>query len=584
MSVITIGRQGTSVAILSAIFVWGCHDCTRNFLCPSIDGAASTSSTGEGGSGGSGGASGSGGTGGGYVCPDDPSDGEVRQECGIWVSATHGDDQNGGTQAAPVKTITAAIVLARNGPVKRIYACGEEYPEPVALPAGISLFGGFYGCNGEGAWIYELSNSRATLSATPGVHVLTLLEGDARSLIAEVNIVAADAIEPGGSSIAVFAPEQAKAEFRRSKIIAGNGADGMDGEPGNFYAFAAQQGLPGLDGAGACMWDLAEGGAEVALQCESGGVTKGGKGGFGGDMVAGPGGEGAQPPDPNDLGYGLGGKPESGAPGSACTGGMQGAQGEKGADGAGAPAGDLGRITPDGHYVGVTGTDGEPGKPGQGGGGGGGARGKAQACGAQPAGGASGGSGGTGGCGGRGGKGGQAGGSSIGIAARRDRDRRDPQCAGLLGQWWQRWKRGCFATGRARGRSRTRWAGRWRPEWGQGRLWRWARGAGRQRRQRRRRARRSLGRFCRDPRLVRRRSRSQARDWRRWAGRNRGRHERRRRCARSKGQKLRVRAVAKASDGESPLHPSGAFAHAVIRSTVGGSWILKGVVRFRGHF
>src|SRR5262249_11745131 len=66
-----------------------------------------TSSTSAGGTGGSGGTA--------PMCPDDPADGPVSEECGIWVSASLGNDENAGTQAAPVKSLAHAIELAKQG-------------------------------------------------------------------------------------------------------------------------------------------------------------------------------------------------------------------------------------------------------------------------------------------------------------------------------------------------------------------------------------------------------------------------------------------------------------------------------------
>lgn len=424
MMTTVVKRWAALVAALGAILVGalGCdNDCASVFRCPSIDNTSSATSSGTGASGGASGSAGSAGTGGGYACPEDPSDGEVREECGIWVSATRGDDMNPGTQAAPVKTIATAIALTM-GPLKRIYACGEEYAERVALPAGVSLFGGFSGCSGAGAWTYQENAARAMISGPPDVPALWLLEGDYKhtSLIAEVVIKSPDAKEPGGSSIAVFAPELSRAEFRRCDIQAGKGADGTDGDPGNHNALPAQSGLVGMDGSDACLMDPGKGGVAPFFQCEDGTQTIGGKGGSGGEMLAEGGEDGFPAPNMNPQGYGAGGKGEDPAQGTACTGGINGAQGQKGEDGLGGP-GDLkhmGQITLDGHYIGVAGTDGTPGAPGQGGGGGGGSRGKLAVCGAAPPGGAGGGSGGTGGCGGRPGRGGQAGGSSFGIAAR----------------------------------------------------------------------------------------------------------------------------------------------------------------------
>jgi hypothetical protein len=413
-----LGRRTVCWAVLITIAsaLVGCDDsCRTYFTCkdlviPSIVSGASGTG-GDGGIGGTGGMSGTGGTDGGYACPEDPSDGEVREECGVWVSATHGDDTNAGTQTAPFKTIAAAIEAAKIG-TKRIYACGEEYLEAVALPAGVSLFGGFWGCSGPGRWFYEEKAARAIISGPPDVPALTLQEGVETSLLAEIVVKAPDAKEPGGSSIAVFALDDAKADVRRSRFQAGNGADGADADPDNHNALPAQDGADGHPGFDACQMNPAVGGAPTFVVCEDGSSSTGGEGGKGSDMSPTDGAPGF-PQDPNQPGQGAGGKAENGL---ACTAGIGGAQGQKGVDGLGGFAD--GRLTKDGRYIGADGGDGKAGTPGQGGGGGGGALGTAMFCGLMPPGGGSGGSGGSGGCGGRGGKGGQAGGSSFGIAAR----------------------------------------------------------------------------------------------------------------------------------------------------------------------
>ena len=426
----TMATWVSSGAMIGAVLLGapGCdRSCGTVFRCPLTDetgGAAGTGGTGgseptggggSGGMAGTGGMAGSGGTVEGYTCPDDPSDGEVREECGVWVSVAHGNDLNEGTQSAPVQTLAAAIKLAAEpGATRRVYACGEVYEGPVHLPAGISLFGGFTGCDGAGKWIYKETEARATILGVPDSPALVLLEGNDESLLAEVEIQAPDATLPGGSSIGVFAPKLAKARFRRSLFLIGDGVDGLDGEPGDPLGMAAPLGLDGAPGADACTMDPGQGGPAPALQCD-GGVTAGGKGGNGGAIAAGSGGDGVVPPSPNTFGYGKGGEGEGTGLEPACTSGSGGAQGENGEDGLGAPYGANGQITLDGRFIGAPGADGTPGKPGQGGGGGGASIGKAAVCAGSPEGGAGGSSGGTGGCGGRAGKGGQAGGSSLGI-------------------------------------------------------------------------------------------------------------------------------------------------------------------------
>src|SRR5262245_9631474 len=77
--------------------------------------AGSSGSTASGGAGGSGGVS---------VCPDDPADGPVSEECGIWVSGFLGSDANPGTQADPVATLQRAFDIAVQNGKGHVYACG----------------------------------------------------------------------------------------------------------------------------------------------------------------------------------------------------------------------------------------------------------------------------------------------------------------------------------------------------------------------------------------------------------------------------------------------------------------------------
>lgn len=344
------------------------------------------------------------------ACPEDPADGPVAEHCGVWVSSTLGQDSGPGTQEAPVQTLAKAIALAQAGS-GRIYACGETYAEPVSLPSGISLFGGF-DCGHD--WAYTGLSHRARIVPAPGFIALTFLEGDEPSMIGDIEARSADAVEPGASSIAVLILDQTRGVLRRADIFAGNGADGQDGADGDHNGFPAKEGVWGKGGADACTADAGMGGDFVALDCGDGSSSTGGAGGDGTEQLAGNGADGLPVVEQDEYGYGAGGKGESAAP--TCTGGQSGMQGASGEHGT--PDANNGEITREGQVLGGDGGDGTAGLPGQGGGGGGASLGKASCGVGSPTGGAGGGSGGSGGCGGRSGKGGQAGGSSIGIAAR----------------------------------------------------------------------------------------------------------------------------------------------------------------------
>jgi len=345
---------------------------------------------------GSAGTAGGSGTSTGSSCPDDPADGDVDGTCGVWVSAILGDDTNPGTQDAPVRTLQRGVDLAPGG---HVYACAETYFEEVRLPAGTSLHGGWFCQNG-----WKQTDKRATIAPVHDVIPLRLIKGDGTSLVTDIVARAADAANPGGSSIATWADDGADVELRRVELRAGDGAPGANGEHGGLQP--ATSGTAGFGGNAACTAPIGEGGLPPATACDDG-TSVGGEGGDGSEAAAQPGGEGT----PN-YGAGKGGLGEEASP--VCTAGTDGAAGISGLDGAGAAAG--GNLTLEG-FVGPAGSPGTPGKVAQGGGGGGASYGNA-GCGLAPHGGAGGGSGGAGGCGGKPGAGGQGGGASIAIASR----------------------------------------------------------------------------------------------------------------------------------------------------------------------
>ncbi|CAN96255.1 PE_PGRS family protein [Sorangium cellulosum So ce56] len=365
--------------------------------------------------------------------PPDPCEGEpgtapALDECGVFVSASSGNDRHPGTKDAPVKTLQHAIGLAAHGrshgeePTRRVYACGGEFAEKITLPSGVDVWGGRL-CDG-GDWSYEGSfggPDHPTIIAPPGGIPLRILgeEGtalaadDTTSVIAGVRVVAADASAPDHkSSIAVILSTGARAIVQNSVIVAGNG---KDGEPGkDAPSFRANAGLLGNDGTNACTADSPTGALAVVTVCDDGIESTGGDGGDGGLESGGDGAPGQPRPAENPEGNGLGG---TGAGSARC------GDGENGMDGPDAGRADgavgAGYLTEDG-WMGIRGDDGKKGGVGQGGGGGGGSKSRG-AMGACPAGrpqaGAGGGSGGSGGCGGLGGKGGGYGGSSIGVVA-----------------------------------------------------------------------------------------------------------------------------------------------------------------------
>jgi hypothetical protein len=343
------------------------------------------------------------------LCDGDPITAPALDECGVFVSASSGDDSNPGTKGAPVKSLQHAIGLAASGrdhgeaPTRRVLACGGTFEEEITLPSGVDLWGSRL-CNDGGDWSYEWSGfgpNASTVIAPPARIPVRVLGGDdagiagddATSVIFGVRAVAADAsASDGKSSIAMILSSGARAILRDSQIIAGNG---KDGEPGkDAHSEPANGGVVGNDGADACTADVAMGALPVVTVCDDGIESTGGPGGYGGLESGGDGAAGQPLPAENTEGKGLGG---TGAGSARCSVGEDGKDGLDGGRAVGAMG--IGQLTMDG-WIGVRGEDGKKGGVGQGGGGGGGSRsrGAMTACpGGRPQAGAAGGSGGSGG-------------------------------------------------------------------------------------------------------------------------------------------------------------------------------------------
>lgn len=338
----------------------------------------------------------------------------VEASCGVFV-ASAGNDGDDGTPDAPVKTLARALELAGKAD-RRVYACAEEFPEAVELPAGTLLYGGLDCKDG---WRYVGATSKTTLAAPADVIGMRFMAGAGTTHVEDVDVKAADAVAEGGSSIAALAEEGVSVALTRCELVAGNGKNGADGQtPVDPIGpeDPSHMSIVGVNGNAVCTGNTGTGNPggpgkqnelcpTVPLSDGGTALVFGGTGGKG-SVDAPESGEGGQPlPDSNPDGFGLGGKGETVTP---CQEGNNGLPGASGAPGPGASDVDLGAL----NASGLQGADGQPGlqgMPGQGGGGGGGAKGKMNCNGA------SGGGGGAGGCGGNGGGGGKSGGASIAL-------------------------------------------------------------------------------------------------------------------------------------------------------------------------
>jgi hypothetical protein len=396
--------------ISAAVYLTGCFrfdlDCELNPIleCGSwtpkgTGGASSSSSSGSG----TGGVPAS--------CEGDPTNdaGIIRDDCFAFASASPATGGKG-TKASPFASLQEAIDAVKNDG-RRVLACADQpFAEEIVVPAGVEVVGGF-DCT---AWGWT-DAARTTIAPGAGKLPLKLTSGTGTTVLRSLGAVAANAVNPGASSIAAIIDGGAgmplSVELSRCDFSAGKGAAGAKG---NAPVGTGEDGAPGNPGNPGCS-DVNDvlGGSSKDHVC-GGDSSQGGGGGIGNASVisAGDGSAGKQPPTVMGPAgeNGEAGKGEQGA--FTCKPGGTGAIGAEGDPGAGAAG--IGTIDAKG-FVGATGAAGtSAGTPGQGGGGGGGA--KAGHCMGQPTfSGPSGGSGGSGGCGGLPANGGGFGGSSIGI-------------------------------------------------------------------------------------------------------------------------------------------------------------------------
>ncbi|KYG03027.1 hypothetical protein BE21_53670 [Sorangium cellulosum] len=405
------GRRGRTRLRSVALIVLGCgsasagagcsyaEDCARSFTCHPLPGEMPPSLPAS-------------------PCDGDPATSPAKDGCGVFV-ARHGDDASDGTREAPVRTLRRAVEKAAEpGGTRRVYACAEDFEEAVVLPSGVAIWGG-RDCGAE-AWTWGGGESFTGIAPEPGRVPLTVeaRQESRTSLVFGVRLTAADAVRPSGSSVGMLVGEGAAVEVVSSEILAGDGADGADGESApQGEPWRAPDGAGGQKGGDGCLADWTEGAPPVMSVCEDGTTSVGGAGGDC-DVAAGGDGEpGAPAPEPGSIDNGERGK--GGA--MTCTPGEKGGDGAPGANGVGGGLGpeerlNYGSISARG-WEGLSGQDGQNGGIGQGGGGGGGVGPNGQCRVVDPQGGPSGGSGGGGGCGGLGGQGGRYGGGSFGIIA-----------------------------------------------------------------------------------------------------------------------------------------------------------------------
>jgi hypothetical protein len=303
----------------------------------------------------------------------------VDDEYAVFV-APSGDDDEAGSKAAPVATLSKAIELAAGG--KFVIVCDAKYDEHVTVGRGAQIYGGFK-CSD---WRTE-AGSPLFKPTTPGP-ALSIDAVAERVRITHVDFEVADATSNGATALTAIVTDSPTVTFASVTLKAGKGRSGAIGTLATF-TFADAGTLNGNAETSAGM-----GGASKTCLCQA---SLSSTGGVGGTPVAG--GQSGSKGLPN-LGGGLGGDPAAVDCGA-------GSGGRKGADASAkdpAPgAATLGSPTV-ARWAPRSGEDGATGSPGQGGGGGASLNGSGH-----------GGGGACGGCGGNGAKAGKGGGGSIAL-------------------------------------------------------------------------------------------------------------------------------------------------------------------------
>ncbi len=155
---------------------------------------------------------------------------ELTEAFGVFVT-TSGTPDAVGTREHPLSSVQAAIDLGkREG--KRVYVCAGTFHESLVVADSISIIGGL-DCSGP-AWRTSEQRSRIEAPTSPALRAdaitkPTRIEG--LEIIAPAASAAAGP-KPSTSSIALIADHAATLTIARTKLVAQNAADGVDGIEG----------------------------------------------------------------------------------------------------------------------------------------------------------------------------------------------------------------------------------------------------------------------------------------------------------------------------------------------------------------
>ncbi|MCB9595304.1 MAG: hypothetical protein H6719_21475 [Sandaracinaceae bacterium] len=188
----------------------------------------------------------------------------------IYVTST-GSDTNPGTLARPMRTPNAALARARAAGKSVLVARGL-YRGPVALVAGVSIFGGYSPDFSD----RDLELYAVVLEApSPGLPALTCSNIRTETFVDGFTVLGADAVGAGEGSTAVFldgcGPE---VQLSSLAVFAGRGSDGANGLDSS--ARLGELGFDSLDDLDGTAGTMGRDGNDAGVACTT---TAGGTGG-----------------------------------------------------------------------------------------------------------------------------------------------------------------------------------------------------------------------------------------------------------------------------------------------------------------
>jgi hypothetical protein len=168
-----------------------------------------------------------------------PAASELDEAHGVFV-APGAPESGAGTRAAPVGTIEKGIELAQASN-KRVYVCEGTFREAVTVAPGVSILGGL-DCR-SAVWEHGTGYTRIESPTSPAIRADSIT---VETRVEALEVIAPDAKEPSGSSIALMAKSSDALTFARSRLVAGRGADGASGtEAVQLYTGVGANGTAG---------------------------------------------------------------------------------------------------------------------------------------------------------------------------------------------------------------------------------------------------------------------------------------------------------------------------------------------------